>query len=153
MAYRPCSRLCERVSVCVCVNWQIIRVKIVGNPENNLKTQCRLKRIFFLFFFFFFFRAIPKAQEVPRIGVESGLQPLANTTATTTHTRPTSATYTRSSWQHQILNPLSGVQGSKPHPHGSQSMGLFLLSHNGNSQKEILRVDHPLKHITPTHTI
>ena len=50
MAYRPCSRLCERV----CVNWQIIRVKIVGNPENNLKTQCRLKRIFLSFFFFFF---------------------------------------------------------------------------------------------------
>ena len=35
-------------------------------------------------------------------------------------------------WQCQILNPLRRARESNPHPHGYQ-LGLFLLSHNGNS--------------------
>ena len=45
--------------------------------------------------------------EVSRLGVESELQLLAYTTATATWDLSPICNLHRSSWQHQILNPLS----------------------------------------------
>ena len=45
--------------------------------------------------------------EVPRLGVESELQLLARTTATATWDPSHICDLHHSSWQHQILNPLS----------------------------------------------
>ena len=53
--------------------------------------------------------------EVPRLGVQSGLQLLAYTTATASRVHDIH----HSLWQCQILNPLSEVQRSNPQPHGS----------------------------------
>ena len=49
-----------------------------------------------------------------------------------------SATYTTAHRQPQILNPLSGGQGSNQYPHGSL-LGLLPLSHNGNSTTKHLQ--------------
>ena len=64
------------------------------------------------FFFFFFFLSLvflgPHLQhmEVPRLGVESQLQPLAYARATATPDPSQVCNLHHSSWQHQSFNPL-----------------------------------------------
>ena len=60
-------------------------------------------------FFFFFFFSGPHLRrvEVPRLGVESELQPPASATATTTWDPSCIWNLHHSSWQRQITNPLS----------------------------------------------
>ena len=62
---------------------------------------------FFFFFFLVFLGPHPRHMEVPRLGVESELYPLAYTTATATLDLSLFCNLHYSSWQHWILNPLS----------------------------------------------
>ena len=67
---------------------------------------------FWLFFFFFFFCFLGlhlQLMDVPKLGVESELQPPAYTTATATAMRDPSRIFDlhHSSQQFRILNPLS----------------------------------------------
>ena len=57
--------------------------------------------------FFCLFRAAPTAREVPRLVVESELQLPAYTTATATWNLSCLCHLHHSSWQRQVLNPLS----------------------------------------------
>ena len=64
-----------------------------------------------MFFFFFFFLGLPQQQrEVPRLGIKSELPLPGYTTATVTWDPSHAYELHRSSWQHQILNPLSGAR-------------------------------------------
>ena len=60
--------------------------------------------------FFFFKRPHPQHMEVPRLGVESELQFPAYTTATAMPDVSRVCDLHYSSWQCQILNPLSEVR-------------------------------------------
>ena len=62
------------------------------------------------FFFVFFLGPCPWHMEVPRLGVKSGLQPLAYATATATPDLSRICDLHHSSWQCRILNPLSEVR-------------------------------------------
>ena len=68
---------------------------------------------FYLFIYLFIFVFLPLLRllllhmEVPRLGVESELQPLAYTTATATRDPSCVFDLHHRSWQHQIHNPLS----------------------------------------------
>ena len=67
---------------------------------------------FFLFVFFLggcfvFLGLYPRHMEVPRLGVELELQLPASTTATATQNLSCICEPHHSSWQYQILNPLS----------------------------------------------
>ena len=78
--------------------------------------------LFFFFFFFFlpfgFLRLHLRHMEVPRLGVESELQPLAYTTATAMPD-PSCVLRLHSLWQYQILNPLSEARDrTLPGSHG-----------------------------------
>ena len=60
-----------------------------------------------LFFFFFFLGPHPRHMEVPRLGIQSELQPLAYATATATSDPSCICDLHHSSRQHLILIPLS----------------------------------------------
>ena len=62
---------------------------------------------FILFYFFVYLGPHPQHMEVPRLGAESELQPPAYTTATATQDLSHVCDLQHSSWQRQILNPLS----------------------------------------------
>ena len=62
---------------------------------------------YYLFIYFLLFRAAPMAYGVSRLGVESELQLPAYTTATATPDTSHVCNLHHSSWQHQILNPLT----------------------------------------------
>ena len=67
---------------------------------------------FFVFCFFFgFLGPYPGHMEVPRLGVQSELQPLAYTTAIATRDPSCVCDLHHNSWQHWILNPLSKARG------------------------------------------
>ena len=73
--------------------------------------QGSLYFLFFLSFFFFFSRHEHLwHMEVPRLGVMLELQLLAYTTATATQDLSRVCDLHHSSWQCQILNPLSGAR-------------------------------------------
>ena len=57
------------------------------------------------FYLFFLFTAAPAAYEVPRLGVKSEPQLLADTTATATPDPSCICDPHHRSWQHRILNP------------------------------------------------
>ena len=61
----------------------------------------------FVFCLFAFSRATPWHMEVPRLGVQSELQPPAYATATAMPVQSRVCHLHHSSWQHRILNPLS----------------------------------------------
>ena len=61
---------------------------------------------FFVFCFFVFFGPHPRHEEVPRLGVESKLQLLAYTTATTTQDPSFICGPPHNLWQCQIFSPL-----------------------------------------------
>ena len=63
--------------------------------------------IFFFFAFFFFLGPHPWHVEVPRLGNELELQLPAYTSATATQDQSRICDLHHSSWQNQILNPLS----------------------------------------------
>ena len=88
--------------------------------------------------FFFLLQSNLWHMEVPRLGVEAELQPLAYNTATPDPSRICDPQ--RSSQQHQIPNPLREA-GIKPASSQSQLQVLNLLSHNGNSP-EIMTFEH-----------
>ena len=71
--------------------------------------------------------------EVPGLGVESELQLTAFTTATATRDPSRICDLHHSSWQHQILNPLSEARDGN-HILMDTSWVLNPLSHNGNSK-------------------
>ena len=70
--------------------------------------------------------------EVSRLGVESELQLLAYTTATAMPDLSHIFDLHYSSWQHQILNPLSEARDQTLILMDTSQV-LTLLSHNGNS--------------------
>ena len=89
-------------------------------------------------FFFFLLGQHPWYMEVPRLGVKSELQLLANATATATPDLSHVCDLHHSSQQRQILNPLFDSRESNLRPHGSQSDS-FPLHHNGNSSCSLSR--------------
>ena len=81
-------------------------------------TVAALRRLCSDFFFFFFFDLfllflglLPWHMEVPRLGVESELQPPAYSRATATRDPSCVCNLRQSSRQRQILNPLSKGRG------------------------------------------
>ena len=64
----------------------------------------------YLFFLFCFLGPHPRHVEVPRLGVELELQLLAYATATAVRDLSHVCDLHHSSWQHWILNPLSGAR-------------------------------------------
>ena len=62
---------------------------------------------YFFFFHFLCFIRLPPAMEFPRLGVQRKLQLLAYTRATAMWDLCCICDLQHSSWQHQILNPLS----------------------------------------------
>ena len=76
-----------------------------------------MEKGFGFFFFLVFLGLYPRHMEVPRLGVESKLQLLAYTTATATRNPSLVCDLHCSSWQCQILNPLSH-NGNSPHKPG-----------------------------------
>ena len=77
------------------------RRTLPASAAGQLPTAQPKQHFFFFFFFFFFF------VEVPRLGLKSGLQLLAYTTATATPDPSRICDLHHSSRQHLILNPLS----------------------------------------------
>ena len=63
--------------------------------------------VFFFFVFLPFLGLFPQHMEVPRLGVELELQPLAYATAMATRDLSRFCKLHHSSWQHRILSPLS----------------------------------------------
>ena len=66
--------------------------------------------LLFFFFFFFLFRAHVWPMEVPRLGVELELYPLAYATAIAMWDPSSICDLHHSSWQGRILTPLSGAR-------------------------------------------
>jgi len=94
-------------------------------PYNKL---CGIKLLADVLFCFCFLGLHLQHMEVPRLEVESELQLLAYTTAAATRDPSCVCNLHHSSWQCQILNPLS-----KPREVASWILvGLLLPSHNGN---------------------
>ena len=67
-----------------------------------------------IFFFLSFLGRHPWHMEVPQLGVELELQLLASATATATPDLSHVYDLCHSSWQHQILHPLSKVRDQTP---------------------------------------
>ena len=78
------------------------------SPLLSLLTTKKL--IFFIFLFFCFLGLHPQHMEVPRLGVESELQPLAYTIATAMQDLSRIFNLQHSWWQCWILNLLSEVR-------------------------------------------
>ena len=78
----------------------------------------------------------PQHMEGPRLGVESELQLLAYTTATATPRLSYVCSLHCSSWQSQILDPLSEAR-DQSHILVDGSQILNPLSHNRNSQSTL----------------
>ena len=95
-----------------------------GKTMENFKQRSNMIRC--TFFFFFFLGPHPQHMEVPRLEVESDPSRIFN--------------LHHSSWQHQILDPLSEARDRTHILMGSQS-DLFPLSHDGNSSTFLLK-DH-----------
>ena len=81
------------------------RVWVMASIEPRIPT--------FFFFCLFVFRAEPKHMEIPRLEVQSELQPLAYATATARWDPSHVSDLHHSSRQHRILHPLRGP-GIKP---------------------------------------
>ena len=75
----------------------LIHCATMGTPSNPL-------------FIIFFLGPHPRQMEVPRIGVKSELQLLAYAATTAIPVPSLVCDLQHSSWQHQILNPLSGAR-------------------------------------------
>ena len=90
---------------------------------------------YFLFYFILFCFLGPHLQhtEVPRLGVESELQRLVCSTATATQDLSHVFDLHHSSWQPQILNPLSEAR-DQTCILMAPSQIFFPLHHNGNSE-------------------
>ena len=89
---------------------------------------------FFTIFFVFspFLGPLRWRMEVPMLGVESELQPLAYARATATRDPSLGCNPHHSSWQHWILNPPSKAR-DQTHIFMDTNQVVNLLSHNGNS--------------------
>ena len=87
---------------------------------------------FFLSFFCHFLGLLPQLMEVPRLGVESELLPLVYARATATWDPSGVCDLRHSSWQLQILNPLSKARDGT-HNLMIPSWICEPLSHDGNS--------------------
>ena len=111
---------------------------------HNIINQLYFKNKALIFFFFFFLGPHPQHMEVPRLGVELELQPLAYTTTTATPYPSHICKLCCSLQQHQIFNPVSEARDCT-HIFMNTSCILNSLSHNGTPPKINL-----LKH-TDTH--
>ena len=88
--------------------------------------------MFYLFIYLFCFLGLhPQHMEVPKLWVESELQLLAYTTATAMPDLSCICDLYCSSWQRQILNPLSEAR-DQTHTLMGTSWVHNLLKHNGN---------------------
>jgi len=90
--------------------WEFPYALCVALKEKKAKTQTKTQLSFLLFFFFFFFFFLgPPLQHTaaPRPGVKSELQLLATATAIAIWDPSCICDLHHSSWQCQILNPLS----------------------------------------------
>ena len=105
------------------INKRAISRKII----NVLKPKIKV-----CFFFFVFLGPRPQRMEVPRLGVESELQLPAYTTATAMPDLSHVWNLHNSSWQRQILNPLSKTR-DRNHILMDTSQVCYQLSHDGNS--------------------
>ena len=83
--------------------WVLLRMGMVC-PSLSLKGKCT---ILIIMNFFMLFRPHPWHMEVPRLGVKSGLQLLAYTTATAMREPSQVFDLQHSSQQHRIPDPLS----------------------------------------------
>ena len=99
-----------------------------------LYNNCMLHFLFFSFFFFFCF-LVPQVQHMkfPRLGVKSELHLLAYATATATQDLSHVGDLHYSSWQCQILNPMSEAR-DRTHVLMDTSQAHYPLSHNRNSR-------------------
>ena len=76
-----------------------------------------VQRFYYFFVFFFFFSGpYPQHMEVPGLGVESELQPLAYTTATATTDPSHVCDLHHSSQQRRILNPVREARDRTRNP-------------------------------------
>ena len=96
--------------------------------------MCHLFLIQPINFSFVFLGLRPQHMEVPRLGVESELKPLAYTTATAMQDLNCACHLHHSSQQCWILNPLSEARDRTPRPRGCYSDSCP-LHHDGNSSK------------------
>ena len=107
--------------------------KWCNHYEDNMKiSHIRLKIIFFSFL-----GPHPCPKEVPSLGVKLELQLLAYTTATTMQDLSHICNLCHSSWQCQILGPLSEARDWS-YIFMDASWVHNLLSHNKNSKKKII---------------
>ena len=82
----------------------------IVSPSFSFLPLCLLLPFSFFFFFFVFLPFLGpllRHMKVPRLGVQSELQPPAYTTATATRDLSCVFDLHHSSWQHQILNPVN----------------------------------------------
>ena len=98
----------------------------------------KVKPSSFGFLFFSFLGAQPQHMEVPRLWVELELQLPAYTTAAAMSDPSHVCNLHHSSWQHQILNPLSEAR-DRIHILMDTSRILTALSHYGNSTYGFLK--------------
>ena len=80
----------------------VARNRIAGSYSNS-----GFNSFFFFLSFCYFFGPLPRHMEVPRLGVQSELQPPAYTRATATRDPSRVCNLHHSSRQRRILNPLS----------------------------------------------
>ena len=85
-----------------------VRLFLIFGSFTSKESFCWI--FYFLIFNFFLLGLHPRHMEVSRLGVESDLQLLAYTTGTTMWDLSCICVLHHSSWQHQILNPLSGAR-------------------------------------------
>ena len=117
--------------------WYIIYIPFFYSKPNGVfmfkvhHINSRKLGLSLIFFFFFGFIWPPlQGMEVPRLGVKSELHLQATATAMPDPSHICDLRH--SSWQHQILNPLSEAK-DRTHNLMDTSQILNLLSHNGNS--------------------
>ena len=117
------------------INVQVAEMRRM-DCQFTLSTMLTLPSYFYLFVYCFLGPHLWH-MVVPRLGVESELQLLANATPTAMPDLSHVHHLHHSSWQHQILNPLSEAR-NRTHVLMDTSQVYNPLSHNGNSKKNSL---------------
>ena len=92
-----------------------------NSAELGVNSYVSFLLLLLFFFFFWFLGPHLRHMEVPRLGVESELQPLAYTTATAMRDLSHVCDLCHSSRQRWILIPLSEVRDRTRSPHGCSS--------------------------------
>ena len=91
----------------------VIVIVEASTGQSFFHLLCDIYRWLYSYPPFFFFLGLPlQHMEVPKLGVDSELHPLAYTTATATPDLSCLCKLCHCLWQHQILNPLSEAASS-----------------------------------------